>query len=112
MTTPGQLGPNWRAQQIQYWRSRGYEAVSSRPTEILLFIIEGVDNLHDLADKSGLSASTVLGHVRRLTGLGLVRWTCKRGDPISPAVSAVVNVYDVLQDEPNGSCVVESTQLD
>jgi DNA-binding transcriptional regulator GbsR (MarR family) len=74
--------------------------------------MDGVESIHDLRDRTGLSTSCVQGHVRRLTGLGLVQWTCKRGDPILPLVEFVTNVWDVLEDEPNDSCAVESTQLD
>jgi hypothetical protein len=91
---------------------RGFEAVGPTATELLFHVMDGVESIHDLRDRTGLSTSCVQGHVRRLTGLGLVQWTCKRGDPILPLVEFVTNVWDVLEDEPNDSCAVESTQLD
>jgi len=95
--TPQQLGPNWMPQQFQHWSSRGYEALGTSATSILLLVMDGATSIHTLCDKTGLSASVVTGHVRRLSGKGLVHWTFRRGEPITPTHAVVVNIWDVLE---------------
>lgn len=83
---PQQLGDNWRPQQFGHWRTHGYEALGPSATDLLFMIMDGVDTITKLARKSGLSATVITGHVRRMTGMGIVTWKCRRGEPITSNV--------------------------
>lgn len=95
--------------RLNRWRYRGIDCLGPTATEILMLIIDGTSSVTQLSRIMGLSMSATTNHLRRLRGLGLIDWTYKRAESITPACTLV----DVNMDAfgPIDSCDVESTEI-